>query len=761
MALFRKKDKSAESDGEVVVKSERKARKGGGRSRNEQLVSVFSETVMEQAVSEMRDLAPFQLKLGKNLYHAIWVLEADSIGGLNKKMRQRGTDQGELIQRMTSGGIKYVLTPSMNESNYIGFIMDRDTFDAMNEFSILDSAQYNVAYISDADPANRIAFDKGAKVTLADAGRVLDGADLATLLKDAGSELLADARDTGTAQPEGPSEDFSDNSLDISAPSVSVERDEAPLDEVDGEGFDMGSDDDIDSTIDETDADDLAAIEAAMAEEEAAASDDSPIAYDAYTANQMDISREAAGNSFGRAEGEVYQEAASEVPQAQGTPMTTDEVVAASEDAANFEAVRRYFTSDLGLEIDDDAFVAQFQEGVDVAWFDEDRGEGMLKEYLSEMSKIANDELAQVRSEHRYLLRERYMRMLSLFADSIVADYDLSSTDNEYGKAYAQLIDKFGEEMSDEGITRRSLERRNEYKAEFESRVQAEREAAAARAENAYRERHVDEYRAALRDIEDQARANIEQEHVAELNRLNEIRRLAARKDFDLGRTRIMEAIARQQAAYIQNEDELYRYHLDAMSRWIDDNRKDDIAYAETMREQQRQLEEAERVQREYMARIEVERDQFTQQKSRLEAELEEVKQRNENFLDDLNRRHGLDIDAMQVRYDELQQKLEEQIRRTEAVAEEKDAEWAERLEEAREDARLEHKRYTKLAKQNNSVNLMWVALAIVIAVATFFIGMILGLRQSIDYSSAVAVQNATQQNVTGTTGTVIAYLGE
>lgn len=739
MGLFgRGKRAQSEPEGEeVVVKS--KKRRGGrdsGRNRNDMLLSVFSETVMDQAISEMRENPSFMIELGGHPFHTLWLLKASDVGGLNKRMK-RDEDHGAVIQCMANGRIKYVLNDAMNKADYIGFIMDADTVEAMDEFSLLKGdVRYSAMYVSDEDPAKYMTMDPDVSLSFEDAQSVLSGErDISDLLKERGSSILAGVpanQDTVSYEHQ---ETFVDGSRDISSPLVSGDHDVEEF--VDEGDLDEGPDDDA-GDFDEVDGlDDVSGIDEALGFDAGAADEIGMSQEAAYAA---DVARQAAQSTFSREDEAAYGYVSDEAEDSELTEMVEE----MAEEQSN-EMVSRYFTSDLGLVIDGDAFDAHFGEGMPIAYFDEDRGEGMLNEYLSQMSISANSELAQMHGQHMYALRERFMRMLTLFADSLVDSYDISSSSNAYGQAYQQLLQKFAEDNSDDGIQRLVEPRKAELRDEFERRVKAAGEAAAASAETAYRERHTDEYRASLRELEGEVRADVESGHVADLNRLNEVRRLAAAKEFDLGRERILEQTSRIQAEYMQQEDELYRYHLQAMNKWIDDNRKDDIAYAETLREQQRQLEEAQRVRDEYKGYIDAEHDKFEQSQARMEGELAAVKARNADFIEDLNRRHGLDIDAMQAKLDESDKRFEELQTRYDALADEKEAEWAERVASAKEEARIERKRYNKLSKQNHSVNMMWVALAVVIAIAAFFIGMILGLRQSIDYSSALVVQNAQQ----------------
>lgn len=760
MALFGKRKKSSDAESEeVTVKSRAKRGRSGGRNRNDMLTSVFSETVMDQAVSEMRENTEFDVEIKGHPFHVLWLLKASDIGGLNKRMKNNG-DHGAIIQCMSNGNIKYVLNGAMNKADYVAFIMDADTVEHMDEFSLLKEPTYHAMYVSDEDPAKRMLMDADVELTFEDARDVLEKrANIMALLKSKGSVILATADAPVDPLEHEVASEFVDGSRDISSPTVSpdtdvnVEADE--IESIDEPAEEMSYAEEV-SAVDGVD--DFSAIDAALGAEPV--SNGSEFAMNREAADAADIARQANPSTFER---EVYP-AEAQTFEAPPTSAEIDEFAGQVAEEQSAALVSRYFTSDLGLTIDGDAFDSHFGEGMPIAYFDEDRGEGMLNEYLSQMSISANSELAQMHGQHMYSLRERYMRMLTLFADSLVEAYDISSTNNAYGQAYAQLLEKFAEDNSDDGIQRMVEPRKTELKEEFESRVQAAGEAAARSAENTYRELHTDEYRSKLRDIEAEVRVDVESTHVSEVNRLNELRRLAAAREFDLGRERILEQISRIQAEYMQQEDELYRYHLRIMNKWIDDNRKDDIAYAETLREQQRQLEEAERVRNEYAGYVEAERNKFEQSQARMEAELAEAKARNADFIEDLNRRHGLDLDAAQAKYDELQKSFDELMAKYDALGEEKEAEWAERVASAREEAKIERKRYNKLSKQNHSVNMMWVALAVVIAIAAFFIGMILGLRQSIDYSSALVVQNSQQQQqkqAEPTAGTIMWMLDE
>ena len=711
MALFgRKKKDDVSSNDEVVVKSEKKASSGGKRKRNEMLSSVFSETVMDQALSEMRDNPAFDITLGGHLFHAIWLLKASDIGGLNKRMK-RNEDHGAIIQCMSSGRIKYVLNSVMDDADYVGFIMDADTCEAMDEFSLLTEATYHAMYISDEKPAVDMLMDADVSLSFEDAQEILSGSvDCETKLESCGSTIF-----TMINGKKPPVVDAEEEGL-FSVPQVY---------DVDEEDFD-----DFDNTT-VTTSDDLSAIDAALGNQYAGGND---IAMSRQAGDGFDIARQNAQSVIER-----------DVTEVNATTDNLSNVIGTGDtNVVNVEmpgVSDRYFTSDLQLAINADAFDSHFGEGIPISYFDEDRGEGLLNEYLSQMSVSANSELSQLHGQHMYALRERYMHLLTLFADTLTTSYDLSSSSNPYGEAYMKLLAKFAEDNTDDGIARLAEVRKKELRDEFESRVSAAGDAARANAENAYRERYTDEYRANLRNIEAEVRANLETTRVSDLNNLNDARRLAANKEFDLGRERILEKISELQLEYSEEEQNVFQQHLDAMNKWVDDNRKDDIAYAETLREQQRQLAEAERVRKEYESYIEAERSQYENAKSRMEEELESIKAHNVEVIDDLNNRHGLDVDAWSAKYDDLQARFDNLLAEYSAVEDKKEAEWAERVEFAQEAAEVERNRYDDLARQSKSVHIMCIALAIVIAVAAFFVGMIFGLQRNIDYSSAKAVE--------------------
>lgn len=726
MGLFDRKKKDDATDSLDVTTSP----SGGAhaapkaKKKNEKLASVFKETVIDSALNEMREnplfTMPFDFDGSVQDAHVLWMLDTNDIGGLSKK-QARDEDRGAIIQCVNSGRIKAFMNEGMLEDDAMAFITDADTVSAMREFTLLVNAPYHLMFVAD-DGYGLMCYDEEFSVSLADAEAIL--AEEMTI-QDFVNKCMADAGLVeGPANDvyDEPQEDFYVASDDVAGPIEGTDVD------VNFDDIDEAIEDDMYSDIDAAiyDPADAAAMEAAYAADDVAMDDQAAVAADIHAqAQQSMFDRTEAAPEW--VDNAVYGAAAQE-----------DEVI--STDDASRNIASSYYRDDLGFEISLDVFDTQFGDGPELTYFEEDRGEGFMNEYLSQMSRDANLEMDRQHSEHLYLIRERYVRMMNALADQIAKKYDIDSTANMYGAAKERIKLEFQEKVSD--IDRYAQAERDSINAEYDKRVREAGEAAALQAQDVYRKRTEESHKRELMDVENDVldRFNIEFQ-----NQLNEIkidRREAARKDFDQGLSQIMSRLSASYRDMLVKEDETYQNLRADINAWIDRNRKDDIAYAEALREDQRQAEKSEQIRTDYMARMQQQENDFAARRKALEEEIADLKTRHANLLEDMGVQHDNEMASLREKNADLQQRFDELLDRYAALDSSKNAEYENRLAQARDEVAAERKRYEALQGQNKNVSYVWIALAIVAVIAALCIGMVLGLHQTIDYSINNAVNS-------------------
>lgn len=752
MGLFsigkKKKDKSkdAETTSQESKSSAKKAkpkRRGGADTLN----SVFSESVVEAALNDMRANSRFDTSwdfgydsTGEELAHVLMALDAQTVGGISKKQSKGDQDKGSFIQSVKGGHIKTYMTADMLADDLIGFICDESTIAAMDEYSFLTNATYHPMLVSDdgqrisvmigdtpQDPDNiDVSFEEIQDVS---AGKKNVNELLVrnnTYLDDYTQpiEPIDDAGFTeehGSYNSAGDDDTYDDDVDDISAPFVSGDQD------LQADGY-VPSDYGVDSPDYPVDGIDYS-------------SDIDDVAIDDAFAAGEEISNQAQQSSFER-----------EIPLNQNEDVYIPEAPKSEERAQQIKNVSNFlrdtlFRDDLDLDLALDRFHTTLGDGGELLLFDEDNGEGWLAEGITERAKAANLDLMRMRAANMEQLERRYTVMVTQLANLCADEVSIDTgAQTPFAKEYQDLgyIRKRRLEDKDAEVLARQNRIRELH--DHNAEVVAEKAAAAARA--TYERQHLDELKRELMDIEEDVASDIDMQYHEEVRELNEQRRIHAKTFFEKGLNGIYAELANEASELYNKEQNRYQKHAGIIAKWIDDNRKDDIAYAEALREEQRQAEKSEQYRQEYMNRMQQQEENFKARRAALEEEISDLKLRHENWVAEVNARHAADTEDLRNQNNELQMRYDELLDRYQQLDESKRQEYESRLQASRDEVEAERQRYQSLAGQNKKVWYVWIAFAVVAFVAALCIGMVLGLNRQIDYSL---------NSATNTSGTVLA----
>ena len=764
MALF--KGKKSESAGKAAPK--KKLRKG------DRMSTVFKETVMESVLEDLRENGAFDVSgpadfssgTGHETYHVAWLLEAASVGGISKNAAKQNDDLGAFIECVNNNRVKVILNRSMIAMDVIAFIMDRETVEAMDEFSFMRNAPFQTMYIS--DDASVMSTDGSVEVSFDDARDVVDGkVTIQELLRKRGCEWLG-----GSAEEAADIADYDDDADGVGEPEV----EDGVFDEVDspyisgdkdieygtpgGDGGEYAGDVDeysSDVAVEGADANPVSA-DASMADIDALLAGNAPapgasatpdfggdpfamggagggyndIAMNEQALFQEDIQRQAQQSTMGREEPYAGQQQAGMQPAAPAAAGITPDV------AEMTRVIRSaYYTHDLGLEITTAPFDEQFGEGNPVAYFDEDRGDGFMNEYLSQISREANADMRHLRDSNLHHLRERYIYMMSLYAKRVTEELDVSDPESRYGRNKAQIRAEHDKSVAE--IDSRVESLRSSLQSDFDRGMAEAAELAAAQAKERYRHKHESALKQRVMDAEARVRADIEATYQADINKMYEARRIEAARRMDAGEAEILGLLSREYSTMYVDEYRLYRQYREEISRWVDNNRKEDIAYAETLREEQRQAEKADAVRSEYEVKLQQQAAEFEHRRQGLEADIERNKLRHEELLADVEARHGEEVVSLRNKNEELQRQFDDLLDRYSSLDATKAQEYDLRLKQAKDEADVERKRAEQASQQNKGTYRMVIVLMVVAVIAALCIGIVIGMRQNIDYVSNLA----------------------
>lgn len=744
MSFFKRKDKMAE-DGQqeiedVQTESEQEADEGRSRRgrkrrakkprKNDMLASVVNESVVENVLSAMRLNDAFTTRRRDQIVHVGLFLDCDSIGGLSKNAAKADEDKGALIECIKSDRIKVLCTPALMEINKLVIIPDAETLDAAAEFSVLANATYQFFFVE--DDGRQMDLEGTADVTLAEAQSVLDGEEtIDELMARKGVEWVEGAQVPGVAPQYA--DDF-DATSDIADPTEAATQDvttvmPAPVDNMpDMEAPDFEDDDPVmldnepapvvagpapEGDIDLGDLDEV---------DDIAGIDSAPELTDAPS-DDTDESVVADDEQVQQPQEEPQEETAGLVV----TPEQMQDTIS-----------RTFFSKELGLSIPMDAFDAQFVQGNDVVYFDENRDPDVwLNNYLNQQAAEANADMRRMHENHIYQLRDLYQRLVAQCITQINTLLDDTSDKTIYGQRAHACRERYAKQREDIDMVARDRARviRDDYEAE----VRRAGESAARQAERTYREQHGKDVEAKIGSIRMSVQREMKLDLSNSLQELSSERRREAATRLDLGVTTILASLSREYSKLRDIEDARYEEHRAAIAAYVNENRENDIAWANSIDRELESHDKAEAVRSEYTARMKTQQDEFEKRIESLRDEIAQMEDRNRRALADKDSEYKSTVESLKADKALLQEKVNEMTDRIAVMDDEKDRQYAARMDALKAQVQSADERYSQLIDHEKRAQFVWIALAVVAIIAAVAVGMIFGLNQRINYDAAAA----------------------
>lgn len=528
MGLFGgSKTKKSNKDGKSKSASADKGTKSSAGSKakkpKEMVSSVIDESVLEQVLEEMKANTQFISSYEGEPAYVGMLLKTDDIGGLNLKTN-KDEAKGSIVECIKNGRIKVYASEELLNNEQFVIIPDAMTLDAMSEFSILDIEYELVKVTEDGEvyPTGIVAGIDQMIEIVNDESMTIDS-------------VIGDDDDEETEEEAVPA-DYAEEVDTSQAEELPEDEDETPF----GDSIET-SDYEEPSVLDEGVPDD----------EELSQYEDS----------QSD---------------EGYEEAAPEQPQEDATPQ-----IDYTRDEFDEAITRRFYSDDLGLEVTTEAFDQQFLHNNLFVPFAENRPDGWLNNYLNDMSRQYNQELYQLHQQNLAELRDEFFTMVSLGAQQIVADCDYSTEATTFGQhaSYAEQAKHDAEMACDEEIAKR----KDAINEEWERKLNEVGEAAAAQARQQYKDRYARQHEDDLFRVQSSVMDEIEQGYNAEMRKIHDERKALAQKKMDAFIHEALQQAALHRKDMLAVENTRYHEMQAELQKFMDENRKDEIARSEVL----------------------------------------------------------------------------------------------------------------------------------------------------------------------------------
>lgn len=680
------------------------------KKRNETMASVLSESVVEALIEEFsqNDLFVGTYENSK-AYIGLFFNTAD-IGGLSKKTN-KDEAKGAFVEQIKSGRIKALITPKLLDDNSMVIVPDAITIEAMSEFSMLSDVDFKVCYVT--PDCKIILTDKTAKIS--DCEYILQSDVKAEDVFFKNNEpavpelpVTDNARQEQGQEQNNDSRDIVSHSEDLPDDSDAFEGDEI-LDPV---STDISDEELTDESVDNMDID---------------------------TDEQSDFNDDDYNP----------EDFISNVDEPDENDIIDDES-GADEDVIPDEAVeatviRKFYSSELGLEITADPFDLQFT-GIDTyVPFAEDRGEGWLNEYLSNMSKDANTEMQRMHKSNMASLRKTYLSLLSLYCEDVQKQLDINDESTRYGQINnglkAQRID------AKKNVDKEVIKRKQALETAWNEKLKQVGEDAAHMAERQYRERFGEAHDAEMYRIESTLNQEIEDSYQDAVRMMNTDRQNEARKLLDYGINSVLKEVTNMYDTMVNEEQTRYKELQQGMLDFIDSNRKDEVARIETLKAEQERNSKVQQVMQEYNERINTMKAEFDANRSVLKGELDNIQRDNAARLKQNQQDYESRLQDAKAQNESLQKRLDDLLNRYSDIDKIKDMEYSARINQLTNERDSWRDKCNHDADIHKKSNMTAVFLTIIAVIAAIAIGFIAGYAIS-SSKAADAVASISQAYV-------------
>ena len=724
--LFGKKDDTKVVDEQVAVAPalDKKAQKAEAKKAKDSLALVIDETEPGAALDLIRNNERWALPNGAGVILSLPVdapIEEGGIGGLGKVSSKGDEDKGSILQRIADDKIQVLMTQDMLRHNILGIIPTEQSLspEGMGEYTLFDKAVFMLTSVDMRDGAlvvNPVHYDELAGVldvpagdvdtiTLAQAQAVSSGAVTLSSLIPSLWRRLGGEVDTESVDSE--SEDFVE---DIPAPPSAPMNDVNDADES-LENVDNLPDFDPDEVPDEPLEDELPFDEDSYDDDDADIEDpfkDLDVASDADTESVEDVT-EVAENP---------------IP----APVVDNRVF--DREAVRNTMARRFLDEDLGFTVDMTPFNALFGHEEDEASrfsLDHLSDENWLDGQIKLLSQQANDALAQQRRRDIEELRDLYFSLVSNTGDEIAAQMSTGpGADNVWAQTLAEA--DANAEKSRESLVDIVGAQRAAIIAKYEKDKEADAQAKAVEAKSLYDVRHKPSLDRELDEIEPNLRATIDEDYTLRRRQILDARKQSAQASFDAALTRVMDHLIQKRSEQVAREAELMEQFRDDMGQFLDENRKEDIARAEALREQLSRENIVEQNTAEFAAREKELHEQIAREREEAEKRALATQEETNKTLARMREEWAVQLAQAKAEVERANARTEEEAARVNVVREEISRQYESQI------AFLENDQKTLMAQMDREslvakrANRLYIALAVLVALAFLALGVIAGI---------------------------------
>lgn len=715
--LFGKKVDAKVVDEQVAAAPvpDKKSQKAEAKKAKDSLALVIDETEPGAALDLIRNNERWALPNGAGVILSLPVdapIEEGGIGGLGKVSSKGDEDKGSILQRIADDKIQVLMTQDMLRHNILGIIPTEQSLspEGMGEYTLFDKAIFMLTSVDTRDGSvvvNPVHYDELTGVidvptedvdtiTLAQAQAVSSGAvSLSSLIPSLWRRLGGEI-DTDSVESE--SEDLVEG---VPAPVPADEADESL------ENVDNLPDFDPDEIPDEPLEDDLPFDEDSY-------DDDSDIE-DPFKDLEVESDTETEGVS-------------EDTENAVSAPVVDDRVF--DHEAVRNTFARRFLDEDLGFTVDMTPFENLFGHEVNAASrfsLDHLSDENWLDGQIKLLSQQANDVLAQQRRRDIEELRDLFFSLVSNTGDEIAARMSTGpGADNVWAQTLAEA--DANAEKSRESLVDIVGAQRAAIIAKYEKDKEADAQAKAVEAKSLYDVRHKPSLNRELDEIEPNLRATIDEDYTLRRRQILDARKQSAQASFDAALTRVMDHLIQKRSEQVARESELMEQFRDEMGQFLDENRKEDIARAEVLREQLSRQNIVDEKTAEFAAREKELHEQIAREREEAQKRVLAAQEEANKALERVRQEMSAQLAQAQAEIERANERAKEEAARANVVRDEVSRQFESQMSSLHLDKQILIDRMDQENVTATRANRLYIALAVLVALAFLALGVIAGI---------------------------------
>lgn len=725
--LFGKKDKAAADGGGAIEEAQAAAPAQApavdARAAKDSLTLVIDETEPGAALDIIRQNTEWLLPNGIGVILALPVdasIEDGGIGGLGKVSSKGNEDKGSILQRIADDKIQVCATEDMLRHNILGVIPTPASLgpDGMGEYTLFDRAKFLLTSVTPRPDGTLetvpVHFDEATglievpdgdidTVTLAQAQEIAAGTvTLASLIPTLWKRLGGDGVEEEAVEevaPEEVHEEAAPAAPTLPPTAAQSESVEAV------ENLPYFDPDDI---PDEPMADELPSDEGLYDEDD---EDENP----------FDDIEEAPAPA---------PHVPTQTEEVEPEPVAPVDERVFTQDAVRTAVARRFLDDSLDFVVDMTPFETLLGYEVDTpAQFSLDHldSTNWLDSQIKMLSQQANTVLADQRRRDIEELRNLFFLLVSRTGDEISSQMSIDEdAGNTWAKTMAEVNGNETKALAD------LIEISEKEKAVLADRYQQEREAfiQARIGEELvrYDERHKPALTRQMDDLEASIRLDIESDYEARRYEILRARKTSAQGAFDAAITKAMDHLIEKRAEQVQREAELIEKFRVEMSDFLDENRKEDIARTQALQEQLSRQNIVEEKSAEFAAREQELREQIARERDEAHKRVLAAQDEANKVLERMRQENDAQLAQARSEIDRANERVKEEAERVGVVRDEIARQFQSQVESLQTDKQLlmdQMDRENLVAKRANR---LYIALAVLVALAFLALGVIIGM---------------------------------